>query len=126
MGQFIEQGLLMLYSFIFLMRVPADMEFVAAFLVTLIYICVGSTIVSKRILTITTGLYLLAAVCFPDFLLFAPAVLYEMLKKGLGQSRYCSWHYLCILLCWKRCGNFCSFNMWLWICLCAFLPKQAV
>ena len=99
MRQFIGQGLLVLYSFIFLMRVPADMEFVAAFLVTLIYICVGNTIVAKRILTITTGLYLLAGVCFPDFLLFAPAVLYEMLKKGWEKAGivlgiFCAYFYV--------------------------------
>ena len=62
------------------------MEFVAAFLVTLIYICLGNTIVSKRILAVMTGAYFLMSVCFPDFLLFAPAVLYEILKKGWGKT----------------------------------------
>lgn len=61
------------------------MEFVTAFLVTLIYICLGNTIVSKRILAVTTGAYFLMSVCFPDLLLFAPAVLYEILKKGWGK-----------------------------------------
>lgn len=61
------------------------MEFVTAFLVTLIYICLGNTIVSKRILAVTTGAYFLMSVCFPNLLLFAPAVLYEILKKGWGK-----------------------------------------
>lgn len=99
MGQFAEQGLLIVYSFIFLMKVPADMEFVAAFLVTLIYICVGNTVLSKRISAVMTGGYLLCGVCFPSFLLFAPAVLYEVLKKGWGKvgialGIFCAYFYI--------------------------------
>lgn len=82
MRSVIEQGVLILYSFVTILLVPADTALVVGFLVTVIYVCMGNIMVSQKGSKIITGLYLLAGVFFPKFFIFAPTVLYYLLKKG--------------------------------------------
>lgn len=78
----VEQGVLILYSFVTILSVPADTALVAAFLVTVICACAENIVVSQRGSKVITGLYLLSGIFFPKLFLFAPTVLYDMLKKG--------------------------------------------
>lgn len=82
----IEQGILLIYSFITILSVPADTAFVVSFLVNVIYVCVGNMEISHRRAGIMTAVYLGVGVCFPKLFIFAPAVLYHMLEKGFVKT----------------------------------------
>lgn len=81
-----EQGALILYSFVTMLLVPADTMFVVAFLITVIYICVENMETSKQGVAVRMALLLAASVFFPKFLIFAPAVLFDMLEKGRNKA----------------------------------------
>ena len=81
MRTIIIQGILISYSFITVLLIPADTAFVVSFLTTVIYICAGDASFLMRWKGALPMLFLAACVFFPMLLIFTPAALYSMLDE---------------------------------------------
>ncbi len=86
MSLVVEQGILVLYSFVMILLIPVDTMFVVTFLITVIYICVENMEISERNVKVMMTLFLSVSVICPKFLIFAPVVLFDMLEKGQSKA----------------------------------------
>lgn len=80
MRQLTDQGILMLYSLTALLFVKADMVFVAAFLITLIYIAVMGLDYLDRGRALFSSCFCVCAILLKPCLLFMPVGIYSMLR----------------------------------------------
>ena len=80
MRSIIGQGLLLLYSFMTVLLIPADTTFVVALLLAVIYVSAMNLDVCMAAKQIIILLCMGGACFFPKLLIFAPAVLYSILE----------------------------------------------
>lgn len=81
MKPIVNQGILIIYCFSATLQAPADTAFVVAFLVAVIYVCLGNMEMPGRIKGIMPFVFLGAGCLFPKLLMFTPAVLYSMMER---------------------------------------------
>lgn len=80
MESIIGQGILLCYCFTAALYIPADTEFVVAFLLAVICVSAVNIGISGKWKSIVIVLFLLISCFFPKLLIFGPAMLYSILE----------------------------------------------